>query len=51
MAGWVYILANRSRGTTYTGVTADIARRTWQHREGDGSSFATRYGAHRLVHV
>jgi hypothetical protein len=42
--GWVYILASRYRGTLYTGVTSDIARRAWQHREGSGSRFAARYG-------
>ncbi|WP_373868574.1 GIY-YIG nuclease family protein [Sphingomonas psychrolutea] len=37
--GWVYMMANRYRGTIYTGVTADIAMRVWQHRQGIGSKF------------
>jgi putative endonuclease len=49
--GWVYLLASRYRGTIYTGVTADLARRAWQHREGTGSRFAARYGVTRLVHA
>jgi putative endonuclease len=49
--GWVYILASRYRGTLYTGVTSDIARRTWQHREGHGSRFAARYEVIRLVYA
>ena len=49
--GWVYLLANRYRGTIYTGVTADLARRAWRHRQGKGSAFAARYGACRLVHA
>jgi putative endonuclease len=49
--GWVYILASRHRGTLYIGVTSDIARRAWQHRDGSGSEFAARYGATRLVYV
>jgi putative endonuclease len=49
--GWVYILASRYRGTLYTGVTADLARRTWQHREGSGSGFARRYEVVRLVYA
>jgi putative endonuclease len=49
--GWVYLLANRYRGTIYTGVTADLSRRAWQHKHGKGSAFARRCGATRLVHV
>ncbi|MEQ8346912.1 MAG: GIY-YIG nuclease family protein [Sneathiellaceae bacterium] len=52
MAGaWVYTLANRPNGTLYTGVTADLARRVLQHREGRGSGFARRHGIRRLVHA
>ncbi|MCD2325227.1 GIY-YIG nuclease family protein [Sphingomonas sp. IC-56] len=47
--GWVYIMADRYRGTMYVGVTADIAARVHQHRTGDGSDFCNRYGLHRLV--
>ena len=49
--GWVYMLANRYRGTIYTGVTAGLARRILQHRERTGSRFASRYGADRLVYA
>ncbi|MEP9358419.1 GIY-YIG nuclease family protein [Sphingomonas sp. KR3-1] len=44
-------MANRYRGTLYTGVTADIAARMMQHRGGTGSRFAAKYGVSRLVHV
>ena len=36
----VYIMASRRNGTLYTGVTADLARRVLQHRDGSGSAFA-----------
>ncbi len=49
--GWVYLMASRYRGTIYTGVTADLSRRTWQHKHGGGSAFARRYGVTRLVHA
>ena len=40
--GWVYILTNKPNGILYTGVTRDIARRTWQHREGMTPGFTRR---------
>ncbi len=51
MGGWVYILTNKPHGVLYTGVTADLAARMIQHREGKGSAFCRRYGIKRLVHA
>jgi putative endonuclease len=45
----VYILASQRNGTLYTGVTSDLVKRTWQHRERLIDGFAERYGAIRLV--
>jgi putative endonuclease len=47
----VYILASQKRGTVYVGVTADLAQRIWQHRNGVTGGFASRYRVHRLVHA
>jgi putative endonuclease len=47
--GWVYIMADRYRGTMYVGVTANLIARITQHRGGDGSDFCKRYGLNRLV--
>ena len=47
--GWVYIVTDRPYGTLYLGVTADIARRAWEHREGVSEGFTKRYGLKRLV--
>ena len=47
--GWVYIMADRYRGTMYVGVTADLSARIHQHRSGTGSDFCRRYGLDRLV--
>ena len=49
--GWVYIVTNKPHGVPYIGVTADLARRVWQHRNGEGSSFARRYNCTRLVYA
>ena len=49
--GWVYIMTNRPNGTLYTGVTSDIARRAWEHREGLVKGFTQRYGLKRLVYM
>ena len=51
MGGWVDILASAPYGTLYVGVTADLSRRMYEHREGAGSVFTSHYGVHRLVHI
>jgi putative endonuclease len=48
---YVYILASSRNGTLYIGITGELAQRMWQHRNGEGSKFATKYGVNRLVHV
>ena len=45
----VYIIASKPRGTLYTGVTSDLVKRIWQHREGCADGFTKRYGITRLV--
>ena len=47
---YVYIVANRRHTVLYTGVTNDLRRRVWQHREGLGSAFTTRYRIGKLVY-
>jgi putative endonuclease len=51
MTAWVYILTNGKNGTLYIGVTADLARRIYDHRRGMGSEFTRKYRLHRLVYV
>jgi putative endonuclease len=48
---WVYIMTNKPNGTLYVGVTSDIARRTWEHREGVVDGFTKKYSLKRLVYV
>jgi putative endonuclease len=47
-SAWVYILSSRS-GVLYIGVTSDLDRRIFEHRNGIRSGFASRYHCHKLV--
>jgi putative endonuclease len=47
--GYVYIMTNKPFGVLYTGVTADLAARVLQHRNGAGSKFCKRYNCDKLV--
>ena len=46
---YVYLLASRRRGTLYLGVTNDLVRRVYQHKEGLVEGFTRRYGVKTLV--
>ena len=46
---YVYLLASRKEGTLYLGVTRDLVRRTYQHREKSLPGFTSRYDIRRLV--
>jgi putative endonuclease len=48
-AGWVYIMTNRANGTLYTGVTSNLPRRIYEHREGLIDGFTEQYSLKRLV--
>ena len=45
----VYILTNKPRGTLYTGVTADLRKRIWQHKNQLVEGFTSKYRLHTLV--
>lgn len=46
----VYILANKRNGTLYVGVTSDLVKRVWEHKNNAVEGFTSRYGVHRLVY-
>ena len=46
----VYILARAKNGTLYTGVTSDLVKRVWQHKEDLVEGFTKRYQVHALVY-
>ena len=46
----VYILASKRSGTLYVGVTSDLVKRVWEHRNNVLEGFTSRYGVHHLVY-
>ena len=46
---YVYMLASQRNGTLYVGVTSDLSRRVWEHKEGLTPGFTSEYGVVRLV--
>jgi len=46
----IYILANKSRGTLYIGVTSDLTARIWQHKNDLVAGFTEKYQVHMLVY-
>jgi putative endonuclease len=47
--GYVYIMASRKNGTIYIGVTSDLIKRVYEHREGLIDGFTKKYGCKLLV--
>jgi putative endonuclease len=47
---YIYIMANKRNGTIYIGVTNDLARRVYEHREGLVKGFTSRYGLKSIVY-
>ena len=50
MPYYVYILASRPRGTLYVGVTNDLVRRVYEHRNDIIGGFTAQHAVHRLVY-
>jgi len=49
-SGYVYIMASQPNGTLYVGVTSNLVRRVWEHKNDVQEGFTKRYGVHRLVY-
>jgi putative endonuclease len=50
MKAHVYILANKRNGTLYIGVTSDLVKRIWQHKNKLIEGFTKKYNVIRLVY-
>jgi putative endonuclease len=46
---YVYIMASAKNGTLYIGVTSDLIKRVWEHKEGLVDGFTKEYGVKTLV--
>ncbi|MHB1141904.1 MAG: GIY-YIG nuclease family protein [Sulfuricaulis sp.] len=46
----VYILASRKNGTLYIGVTSELAKRIWQHKNKQVDGFTKKYNVDKLVY-
>jgi putative endonuclease len=46
----VYILASGKNGTLYTGVTSDLVKRIWEHKQDLADGFTKQYQVHSLVY-
>ena len=49
-SGYVYIVTNKPFGTLYIGVTSDLVKRIWEHKEKKIDGFTKKYNLTRLVY-
>ena len=46
----VYVLASKRNGTLYVGVTSDLVKRVWEHKDDLVEGFTSKYSVHLLVY-
>ena len=47
---YVYIITNQKNGTLYVGVTSNLIKRVWEHKNKVMEGFTKKYGCIRLVY-
>jgi len=48
--GYIYLLTNRTNAVIYTGVTSDLQKRVYEHKQGLAEGFTKKYNVHKLVY-
>ncbi len=48
--GWIYFITNKRNGILYAGVTSNLPRRAFEHREALVEGFSKRFGLKNLVY-
>jgi len=48
--GYVYLLMNRANSVIYTGVTSDLQKRIYEHKQGLTKGFTSKYNVDKLVY-
>ena len=49
-SGFIYILANKNRTVLYCGVTSNLEKRIWEHKNKINPGFTKKYNVDRLVY-
>ena len=49
-SGFIYILTNKINNVLYTGVTSDLVKRIWEHKNKLAKGFSGKYDADKLVY-
>ena len=47
---YVYIMTNKNNTTLYVGVTSDLVRRIWEHKNNILKGFTAQYDLHKIVY-
>lgn len=47
---YIYMMTNKRNGTLYIGITSDLVKRVWQHKNSIIKGFTSKYGLNQLVY-
>ena len=48
--GYIYLLTNKANTVIYTGVTRDLQKRVYEHKQDLVKGFTSKYNVHKLVY-